>query len=177
MVTQDLPESFGVKPTSGTLHPSESVSLDALQRAEADGARKAESMYNARLSAMREEERARLLRQEAQNREQIKVIQEEIRLLAKSSGELSIEVETATYQATLNPGVYHKNFFSHLKSLLVAIRKKVVDSRHWLAEHNTRARKKGFYWGQVQKSGTKFMLSAERYMVTSTGKTSLGYNP
>jgi hypothetical protein len=126
-------------------------------------------MYNARLSAMREEERARLLRQEAQNREQIKVIQEEIRLLAKSSGELSIEVETATYQATLNPGVYHKNFFSHLKSLLVAIRKKVVDSRHWLAEHNTRARKKGFYWGQVQKSGTKFMLSAERYMVTSTG--------
>lgn len=170
MATVDVPESFGVAPrTGGTLNPNEALSLDQLQHAEQRGFEKADAAYASRLSHMREEERARLVRQEHQIKEQIKSVQEEIRLLAKSAGEFSQEVETATFQATVSPGVYHKHFFSHLKTVIASIRKKVSSSRHWLSEHNTRASKRGYYWGQVAKSGTKFMLSSERYMVTSTG--------
>ena len=93
----------------------------------------------------------------------------EIKILAKSTGTLATQVEMAVAQAPANPGVYHKNFFNQLLSFMKILRQKVQDSSHWLSVTNSRARGKSYYWGQVAASGTKYMLSSERYMVTSTG--------
>jgi len=168
MFTQDVPEMLGLK-SSGTLNPNESVSLNQLDSAKKEGFDTANRQFEMRLHQMRQEDEARARKQEQIIREQIKSIQEEVKLLAKSAGELTQEIEVATFQAVRNPGAYHQTFFAHLRTIIVAMRKRVVDSRHWLAEFNGRARKKSHYWGNVQKSGTKYMLSSERYMVTSTG--------
>lgn len=163
MVTTDIPESFGIT-GSGTLKPNESLTVQPRNET-----RSQETAINGRLHQMREEEQAQYRRNEAQMREQIKSIQEEIRRLASSVGSFAQEVQAATSQAVVNPGVYHRNFFSQLRTLIVAMRKRVDESRHWLAESNSRGKKKSYYWGQVQKSGTSYLLSSERYMVTSTG--------
>lgn len=165
--TQDIPESFGL-PISGTLSPHESVSLNFPQSPEKKHP-DSDMILSSRLQQLREEEHAMMTREQSAIKEQIRSIQEELRSLAKSSGQLSQEIETATFQAAVNPGLYHKNFFSHLKSILTTLRKQVADSRNWLAEFNGRSAKQGHYWGQVSKSGTKYMLSSERYMVMSTG--------
>ncbi|TSC84542.1 MAG: Uncharacterized protein G01um101416_1056 [Microgenomates group bacterium Gr01-1014_16] len=168
IVTQDLPESFGVA-TSGTIKPNESVSVADLAQAEAKSESQAEGKFNARLAQIREEERAYFMRVESQNKQQIESVLTEIKILAKSTGTLATQVELAVAQAPANPGVYHRNFFDQLLSFITILRKKAQDSSHWLSMTNSRAKTKSYYWGQVQSSGTKYMLSSERYMVTSTG--------
>lgn len=169
MFTSDVPEMLGLKGASGTLAPNESLSLNQLEGAEKRGFDEAQKQFETRLFQMRQDDEAKVRKQEAAIKEQIKSIQEEVQLLAREAGQFTQEIQVASFQAVRSPGVYHQNFFSHLRSVIMAIRKRVADSRHWLAEYNGRARKKSHYWGQVQKSGTKYMLSAERYMVTSTG--------
>jgi len=167
-VFSDVPESFGIT-TSGTLNPNESLNMDQVKDAERNGYRQAESEFASRLHQMREQEHSRLLQAEAASKQQIQSVLMEIRQLAKSMGDFSQEVQVAVAQAPVNPGIYHKNFFAHLKTVIASLRIKVESSSNWLAAANNRAGKKGFYWSQVSKSGTKYMLSSERYMVTSTG--------
>ncbi len=162
IVTNDIPQSFGL---SGTLEPNKSFSMGEMAEAEKRGERKAETRFNSRL----QEERLMYLRSENEAKAQIKAIQDEIQLMAKGVGELAHEVSVAAFQAPANPGGYHRNFFERLRSYLKSLRQKVSESKNWLATQNSRASKKNYYWGNVQKSGTKFMLSQERYMVTSTG--------
>ena len=165
IVTDDIPQSLGL---SGTLAPNESVSVSQMANKPEQQDSKAESQFSARLHQVREEERAFYSQREAATKQQIQAILTEIKSLAKSAGGLAREVEIAAFQAPANPGVYHRSFFSQLKSLIMALRQQVQDSSHWLHTTNSRVAKKG-YWGQVASSGTKFMLSSERYMVTSTG--------
>jgi hypothetical protein len=77
----------------------------------------------------------------------------------------------AAMQAPVNPGIYHQNFFASLRTFISNMRLRIQESRNWLAASNARASKKGksAYWTQAKQSGTKFTLSSERYMVTSTG--------
>lgn len=164
----DIPESLGFN-TSGQLKPNESLSLQDIQAAEERGRQDAESQFSARLQQVRQAERSRLMQEEASAKQQITAIREEIMKLAKSMGDFAQEVQVATMQAPVNPGIYHKNFYSHLKSVISTLRTKVESSKNWLAAANSRSKKQGFYWSQVGKSGTKYMLSSERYMVTSTG--------
>ena len=89
--------------------------------------------------------------------------------MAKSIGELGKEVQVATMQSVVNPGNYHRNFFETLRNLIQTLRLKVTESRNWVAASNARAKQKKGYWAQAKTSGTKFTLSSERYMVTSTG--------
>jgi len=69
----------------------------------------------------------------------------------------------------VEPGVYHLNFFERPKQAIIIFRKKIEDSASWLALFNQRAKKRGYYWTQFKKSGTKFLLSQERYMATQAG--------
>ena len=109
------------------------------------------------------------LRSEQETKHQITALLQEIQLLAKTTGLMAQEVQVATMQAVVNPGVYHRTFFEQLRTFIKDIRAKVTESRNWLATHSARSSKKNYYWGQVGASGSKFMLSSERYMVTSTG--------
>src|SRR3989344_2579492 len=77
MASVDIPESFGLSP-SGTLGPSESLSVDQLQQAEQRGYSQAESQFSHRLSQMHEAERARLIREETAAKQQVQTIQQEI---------------------------------------------------------------------------------------------------
>lgn len=168
IVTDDIPQSLGMA-SGGTLKQGEALSVADLQKAENRGADRAKSEFDSQLRQMREDERRRLLAIEQQTRQQIASLQTEIKLLAQSAKDLGKEVQIAASQAVVNPGVYHKHFFSHLGSLIKTLRQQVQDSRHWLATTNARASKRGGYWAGVKKGGTAFMLSSERYMVTSTG--------
>lgn len=115
-------------------------------------------------------EEAVIFKQEEQNiKIKIEAIREEIKKLVIAAGSLAKEAEIATVQAPVNPGVYHVNLLERIREFLVLLRKKVVESGNWLAMANKRTNKRGFYWAQVRKSGTKFMLSSERYVATQAG--------
>lgn len=161
-VSNDISQSFGM---AGTLEPNKSFSMADAEAAEKRGERRAEGRFNNRL----QEERLMFLRSENESKSQIKAIQEEIQMMAKSVGELAHEAQVASFQAPANPGIYHKRFFEQLLSYIRTLRAKAAESKNWLQTQNGRSGKQGHYWGQVQKSGTKFLLSSERYMVTSTG--------
>ena len=101
---------------------------------------------------------------------QIKAIQEELSKLVNEIGSLSREVKTAATQTIVEPGVYHLNFLEKLREIIKLLRRKVQESRTWLATWDTYCKKKrNHYWLQVKRSGTKFMLSSERYMATQAG--------
>jgi hypothetical protein len=164
-VLDDVPEMLGLKPNVD-LKAGQQFSLADLENAKKEGEVKATKRFENRLS----QERTFFIQAETQVKQQIMAIQEDIKKMAKSLGELGNEVQIATMQEIVNPGVYHRNFFNILRSLITSLRAKVTESKNWLAANNARAKqKKGFYWAQAKKSGTKFTLSSERYMVTSTG--------
>lgn len=108
-------------------------------------------------------------RKQVEVKRQITSIQEELQLLVKEAGLVSQEVQVAVEQVVVNPGIYHVNFFNKIRQLIILLRKKVADSRTWMHETNSRANRRLGYWGKVKKSGTKFMLSQERYMATQAG--------
>lgn len=162
IINNDIPQSFGL---SGTLEPNKSFSVADAEAAEKRGERRAETRFNSRL----QEERMLFMRSENEAKAQVKAIQQEIQLMAKSVGELAHEAQVTAFQAPANPGIYHKRFFEQLLNYIKTLRAKAAESKNWLQTQNARSSKRNGYWGNVQKSGTKFMLSSERYMVTSTG--------
>jgi len=105
-------------------------------------------------------------------RKEIELIKEEIRKIIESSTEISSELisaEQSVMTTTVEVGTYQINFFQRIRRMLVLIRKRLSESKHWLEEFNSRKKNRSHYWGQVQKSGTKFILSHERYVATQTG--------
>lgn len=104
-------------------------------------------------------------------KQQIAQIQAELKQLAASTNNLAKEVQVAAFQPVVNPGAYHISFFEKLKQVIREIRKRIDQSASWMSAMNNKnsKRKGGHYWGNVQKSGTKFMLSQERYMSNSAG--------
>ncbi|GAG16340.1 unnamed protein product, partial [marine sediment metagenome] len=116
-----------------------------------------------------EEEHLVFHRKQEEAKLQIKAVQNELKKLADASQGLSIEIKKATFTAAVEPGTYHENFFDRIRRLIELARKKIVESKSWLETFNHRSKKRSHYWGQVKKSGTKFMLSQERYMATQAG--------
>lgn len=116
-----------------------------------------------------QEEKLVYHRKQEEVKMQIKVVQEELKKLASATVGLSQEVKKATLMAVVDPGTYHENFFDRLRNLIELARKKIGESQTWLETFNHRSKQKSIYWGGVQKSGTKYMLSHERYMSTQAG--------
>lgn len=104
-----------------------------------------------------------------QTKLQIQSIQEELKKLAASTQNLATEIQSAVMQSPVNPGVYHVGFFEKLRLTIIAIKKRVEESASWLHTLNSKSKKQGYYWSQVGKSGSKYLLSQERYMQTSAG--------
>src|SRR3989344_2597194 len=103
---------------------------------------------------------------ELARQQEIKALQDQLKQLIEETKDLSQEIEIAASQPIVNPGTYHTNFFDRLRQLIKLMRKKIHDSASWLATFNSKSKAKAGYWGNVKTSGTKFMLSQERYMVT-----------
>jgi hypothetical protein len=60
-------------------------------------------------------------------------------------------------------------FFARLEIFIARLREDVRLSSKFLEISSQRKGGGRFYWGNVKKSGTKYMLSSERNMVTQTG--------
>ncbi|AKM79191.1 MAG: hypothetical protein UX85_C0003G0012 [Candidatus Beckwithbacteria bacterium GW2011_GWB1_47_15] len=123
----------------------------------------------ARFEAFRREEKIVFSREKQRVKIEIQTLQTEIKKLAQESVGLVAEVEKAAFQAVVDPGVYHQNFFERLLSLIKLARKKIAESKTWLGLHNQRSQQRAYYWGQVKSSGTSFMLSGERTVSTQAG--------
>lgn len=122
-----------------------------------------------RSDAVRHEEKLVFVAKERETKVQIGTLLEEVKKLATAVQKVEKEVEITAFQAPVEPGVYHVSFFQKIISFLRSLTQKIEDSAHWMAAFNSKAKKRSYYWGQVQKSGTKFMLSQERYMATQVG--------
>ncbi|NMC35767.1 hypothetical protein GYA49_01865 [Candidatus Beckwithbacteria bacterium] len=105
-------------------------------------------------------------------KKEIEFIKEEIKKIIKETGDVAIELieaEKTAMTTTVEAGTYQINFFQRIRSLLAIARKRIAESKNWLEMFNSRQKQKSYYWGQVKKSGTKYLLSNERYMATQAG--------
>ena len=107
-------------------------------------------------------------KEEPHLKEQIEAIRAELKALSASMKNLNTEIEKAINDTPVNPGVYHENFMTRIRSLILMLKEQIDDSRSWLSMHNTRKQKKG-YWGSYKKHGTSFGLSNERTLATQAG--------
>lgn len=119
--------------------------------------------------ATRSVERLIFHQAEQETKLQIQALQAELKKLAESTGKLTREVAVAVSQPPIHSGPYHVSFLEKLRYWLVLLKKRIDESTTWLSEFNQRSKKKNYYWSQVKKSGTKFMLSQERYMTNQAG--------
>jgi len=131
--------------------------------------RKIRAQERTHFESIRREEKIIYSREQQQVKIQIETLQTQIKELGQEQIGLIKEVQQASFQAVVNPGVYHENFFERLLHLIKIAKKKIAESRTWLHLCNHRAQKRGYYWQNVKKSGTKFLLSHERYMATQAG--------
>lgn len=163
---------FGVKETpvsaSGEIAPGKSLEL----REVLDVERKENKQLKAQLTQerrLREEEKALFDRKSQELKVELHALIEEVKGLAKSTQDISEEVEIAAMQAPANPGIYHVIFFEKLREFIASFRKKIENASIWLQSYNKRAAKKHSFWGQVSKSGSKRLLSPEDYLQRSAG--------
>ncbi len=99
---------------------------------------------------------------------QLKSLTDEVIMLAKSTQNLSSEVQIASMQVTAEPGVYHLFFFENIINFIRSFRGKIEDATLWMGTANKRAEKKN-YWAKYKKHGSKFLLSADHYLTRSAG--------
>jgi hypothetical protein len=153
---------------TGRLAPNEAIDLNKIRSQETRRERK-RFQFTQEFADLRRQEKMIFTRKEQQTKLQIKAIQEELKKLAESTESLAQEVKVATMQVSVEPGVYHLAFLERLRQFIALFRKRIEESRSWLSLANQRAKRRSHYWAQVKKSGTKFMLSQERYMATQAG--------
>lgn len=108
-------------------------------------------------------------RKEEEVKAKISAIKEQLKLLIKELAGMDKELEKAIEEEIVNPGTYHLNFFEKLRKFLIDLRKRVADSANWLEISSQRKAAQQGYWGNVKKSGTKYMLSQERTLATQAG--------
>jgi hypothetical protein len=154
---------------SGDLEPNQTLDI---QKEAQDASQKTENLrqgFYQEFLDIRRQERQISVQVEQETKLQIAAVLEELKQISFSTKKLAKEVKVASEQVPADPGVYHINFFERLRKTLVFLRKKIDESATWLSAFNQRSKKRNYYWGQVKKSGGKFMLSQERYMATQAG--------
>lgn len=156
---------------AGEVKPNQPLELDKLAREKREAQRRERQAwgFQQEFLSLRRQEKIIWTEQEQKTKLQIEATLEELKKLAVSTKKLAQEVKIATQQAPVEPGVYHLSFFERLRQTIVLFRKRIDDSTTWLTAINQKSKKRNYYWAQVRKSGTKFMLSQERYMSTQMG--------
>lgn len=93
----------------------------------------------------------------------------EVTKLQKQTAELSGEIKSITVETIpAKPGAYHLNYFDWVIGMLRDLRKRVNESRHWLALWSQKKKQKG-YWAMFKKHGTSFAMSEERAIASANG--------
>lgn len=157
------------EPLNKEVRPGETIDLRSIEEKTAELEKQYWEKFYRQAEYLRKQEKSVYDSKEQQLEIQVQALQEELNEMAKATKDLEKEVKVAAFQATVKPGVYHVTFFEKLRHFIKAFRSKIESSAAWLAAFNKRSRKRNYYWAQVRKSGTKFMLSGERYMATQAG--------
>ncbi len=152
---------------SGDLTPGESVDMSEVFSGKAEEKKKARAQISVERGLF-EEERLRTEKRTNELRLQLHALMQEVYSLAQSTQGLGEEVEVASMQMPVNPGIYHVAFFEKLLNFLQAFRKKIENAALWLGASNKRAEKKNF-WSTYKKHGSKFLLSPDHYLQRSAG--------
>lgn len=155
------------KKYSGDITPGESLEFEDVFSGRREQTMKLEKQL-ALERKLREEERVRSERKGNELKLQLKAIIEEVAVLAQNTQELAEEVQIATMQAPIEPGVYHLIFFEKLLEFIKSFRKNIGQAKNWLHGSNKRAQKKN-YWASYKKHGGKFLLAADHYVSRSAG--------
>lgn len=157
--------------SSGDLRPGTPLSVEQVVSYEEAEKREEQARQQERMFARQreEEEREHLRAKQEAVKKEIEALRDSILKIAKSAGNVSHEIEKAAFETPVAPGTYHLSFFEKLKSTLEMIKRSLDDSASWLHTMNERNKKTPYFWQQVKKSGTKYMLSSERYMQMSAG--------
>lgn len=124
------------------------------------------------LEVIHREEKVLFTREQRETQNQVSSLQQEIQKLAKSTAELASEAKQAEISAMQEAplvGAYHVNFFTKLRKLIASLREQIHESSIWLNSWNKKAQKRNHYWNQFKKSGSKFLLSSDRYTATQAG--------
>ena len=100
---------------------------------------------------------------------QIEALRKDLQALAEELGSMAQSTQNAIEAEIAHPGIYHVSFFEKLRHFIILLRKQVSESRNWLELSYNRRQAKNLFWGNFNKSGTKYLLSAEHYMATSAG--------
>jgi len=116
-------------------------------------------------------EKEKLLQKQEKQEVKIRIqaLREEIIKISQSVQELKKEAAITIIQEDPDPGKYHLNFLENLLQFLVSLRQKIEEGNTWLSAFNQRSKKRNYFWGQVKKSGAKFLLSSDRTPATQTG--------
>jgi len=172
-----------IKPTSkdfmqqilGVRLPKRSGEISAGESVEMDDVLSGQHQENVRLKKqvamerkLRQEESSLVETKSNELRVELHALTQEIQKLVASTQEISQEVKIASFQAPIEPGIYHLIFFQKLLEFIKSFRKKIEDSSVWLNGTNTRASQKD-YWQKYEKHGSKFLLSADHYLTRSAG--------
>jgi seryl-tRNA synthetase len=125
-----------------------------------------------RSESLRHEEKVLFSREQKETQVKVEALQEEIKSLAKAVGELAGQAKEAEISVSQNlpeVGKYHLNFFEKIRKAIAELRAQIQESSLWLEAWNKKSQKKNHYWNQFKKSGSKFLLSSDRYMATQAG--------
>ena len=107
--------------------------------------------------------------EQKETQKQVAALQDEIRQLAKATGDLAREANQAAINDVPVAGKYHQNFFEILLKVIKNLRSQIQESSFWLSSWNKKAQKKNFFWSKAKKSGTSFLLHHDRAVATQTG--------
>jgi hypothetical protein len=152
----------------GELKPNQALDLDQIRSKENQIENQAIGFQQDYLD-IRKQEKLIWTRQQQETELQIKALIIELKKLAQVTTSLAKEVKIASEQLPVESGSYHLTFFEKLRQSILLFKQHIEQAASWLQTSNQKAQKRNFYWGQVRKSGTKFMLSQERYMATQAG--------
>src|SRR5258708_611372 len=108
---------------------------------------------------------------EAKDKELIKQLQEQLRSLAREMKSLDGSVQTAIHADVVDPGTYHVHFFQQLLNFVVLMRKRVQEANTWIENFNSRSKKQGAFWSQVNSKhgGTAYLMSQEHQVARNVG--------
>jgi len=152
---------------SGEINPGEALEINDVFSGEREEKQKVQKQL-ALERKLRAEESERFEKKSNELKLQLHAIMEEVKLLAETTQELGQEVQVASLQAPVEPGVYHVIFFEKLLEFLKSFRKKIEAGSIWLQATNKRAEKKN-YWARYKKHGGKFLLSPDHYLTRNAG--------
>lgn len=123
--------------------------------------------------SIQQQETIRAQKEQIETREQVEMLQNEIKKLIKASKEMEAAFKQVSHQVTVEQapseiGRYHVSFLEWVLIVVRNARMRIEEGQSWLAMFASKKAQKQ-YWNQFKSKGTSFSLSSERTTATQTG--------